>query len=263
MIDMISPSPPGNEAVVSTLWIPARGEHTCIKVDIAPQIGEISVGNNLAQENIAVFDSAGSSSHEPVELDTVVRNPYPSWKLIHLQVRGLPDGWFTVINHGWVWVPPRGQKPLKIVIWTIKDTPDERDQHQKVPVEAFVRIEGWTTQMHRLLPIGGLTAIVKANHKVDIKSIDVQASLEKPIVVDGSLIPPLANIPITIEVIDPEGKSHLLHTLTDDHGSFHTDRVLGREPYILQQPGKYTVQAFVTSGADAAETESKVISFKL
>jgi hypothetical protein len=122
------------------------GELTCIKVDIAAQIDEVSVGDNLAQENVAIFDSAGSSPHRPVEFDAAVRNPFPRWQLVFLQVRGLPAGWSAVVDYSWVRVAPHGERPLKVVVWTIKDTPEERKQHIKVPVQAFSRIEGWTSQ---------------------------------------------------------------------------------------------------------------------
>jgi hypothetical protein len=258
---MISPKPPGNEDIISALWIPSVGEHTCLKVEIAPQIGETSVGNNLAQENVFVFDSPSSSSHVPVEFDTVVRNPYPQWKLVYIQVHGLPDGWLTVVDHGWVWVPPRGEKPLKIIIWTIKDTSDAANR-PFIPDEAQVRIEGWTTQMHRLLPIGGLMAIVKANQKVNIDINTVQISVGMPLIVNGCLKPPLTNIPITVEVTDPEGNIDRLHVSSDNQGCFQTDHVLDREPHIVQLNGKYHIQVFVSGGGEAAETESEVMTFE-
>ena len=251
-----------DDAIVSTTWIPRVDEHTCLKVEIASQIGEVSVGNNLAQENVFVFDSSGASSHQPVEFDTVVRNPYPRWRLVHLQVRGLPPGWLAVVDHGWVWVPPHGEKPLRVVIWTIKGTTEEGTA-QRVPPVAEVRVEGWTTQMHRMLPIGGLLVIVKANRKVQI-DWDISApSSGMPLLITGCLEPPLADVPITIEVTDPQGKTHLLHTRTDGQGCFRTYRVLGREPYIPQQNGNYKVQVFVTAGGDAAEAESEVKCFTL
>jgi hypothetical protein len=260
-IDIISPKPPGNEVIRQALWMPDKGEHTCLKVEIAAQIGEVTVANNLAQENVFVFDSPSSSSHVPVEFDTVVRNPYPQWKLVYLQVHGLPDGWFAVIDHSWVWVGPRGEKALKVIIWTVKDTP-EAGNRPFILDQAHVRIEGWTTQMHRLLPIGGLMAIVKANHKVNIDLDIVQTSVGMPLIVNGCLKPPLANVPITVEVTDPEGKKDLLHVRSDNQGCFQTDRVLDREAHIVHLNGKYQVQVFVSGDGSAAETESDVMSFE-
>lgn len=260
-IDLISPKPPGNEVVRQALWVPDRGEHTCLKVEVTAQIGEVTVANNMAQENVFVFDSPSSSSHMPVEFDTFVRNPYPQWKLVYLQVHGLPDGWFAVIDHSWVWVSPRGEKALKVIIWTVKDTP-EAGNRPFIPDQARIRIEGWTTQMHRLLPIGGLMAIVKANHKVNIDLDIVQADVGLPLRVNGCLKPPLSKVPIAFEVTDPEGRRDLLHMLSDDQGCFQTDHVLGREAHIVQLNGKYQVQAFVSGGGSAAEIESEVVSFE-
>lgn len=247
-------------AVVSTTWIPREDEHTCLKVEIAAQIGEVSVGNNVAQENVFAFDSAASSSHQPVEFSAAVRNPYPRWRLVHLQVRGLPAGWSAVIDHGWVWVPPRGEKPLRVVIWTVRGTPDAGTA-QLVPPVAEVRVEGWTTQMHRMLPIGGLLVIIKANQKVEVDWEVVASPAGGPLVVSGCLRPPLADVPITVEVTDPGGNVRLLHTQTDGQGCFRTDRVRRRAPYVPQSDGDYQIQIFVTAGGEAAETESERRSF--
>jgi hypothetical protein len=104
---------------------------------------------------------------------------------------------------------------------------------------------------------------VSANRKVQIEWHIAQPSRAKPFIVTGCLVPPLANVPITIEVIDPQGKVHLLYTHTNANGCFQTDQVLGGEPYFPQQNGQYKVQVFVTAGGDAAEMESEISSVTL
>ena len=41
-------------------WVPVVDKHSCLKVFASPQLGEISGGNNSAQENIFEFQAAGS-----------------------------------------------------------------------------------------------------------------------------------------------------------------------------------------------------------
>ena len=42
-------------------WVPVVGKHTCLKVYASQQFGEISGGNNSAQENVFEFQAAGAS----------------------------------------------------------------------------------------------------------------------------------------------------------------------------------------------------------
>jgi CARDB protein len=150
--------------VVSFNWTPAVDKHTCISVAIYPQTGERSPKNNRAQENVAKFDSAGASSHEPVLLEAMVRSPFSVWRRVDLRVRGLPVGWHAVVDQAWAWLPPKGTAPVTGVIWT--DLNSSRARHDRIPSEAFARVEGWTDfATHRYLPIGGILAAVRGNKR--------------------------------------------------------------------------------------------------
>jgi hypothetical protein len=251
--------PPNGETIVDADWVPDRGEHTCLQVHIAPQIGEANTGNNKAQENVFTFDTAGASSHEPVELETVVRNPYTIWKLVHLVVRGLDDGWHALLDHAWVWVPPLGERPLRVVLWTVRGTSWAGDREREIPQVTTPQVEGWADRGdgHWLEPIGGITAIVKATRKVEVRW-EVEAAVEKPADVTGCLKPALADVPITVEVTAPDGKTELLHTHTDADGCFSTRRADGRQPFTPEADGEYCFQVFVSGGGDAAESETEV-----
>jgi hypothetical protein len=255
------PAVPGSgELVLSCDWKPSLGKHTCLKVAILPQVGEINVDNNLAQENVGTFDSAGSSSHEPVVLETAVRSPFTIWRKVDAVIRGLPPGWHAVVDHAWVWTAPKGSQPLQVVMWTDLDAPydftppDIRRKYKdewKIPPTALIRIEGWTTFDHRYLPIGGFLADIKANRKVEIDArVDVEGD---GVLVAGCLKPPLSDVPITIEVTDANGKPTYLYTSTDRRGCFDVSK---REEARLG-PGRYEVQVFVTAGGDAAETAAE------
>lgn len=249
------PAVPGSgEHLIQVRWQPAADTHSCIKVSVMPQIGEIATDNNAAQENVFKFDTAGSSSHDPVLIDAVVRSPFSIAKRIDLVARGLPYGWHVVVDHSWVWTGPKGERAVRAVIWTDLNapysfTPSDKRRHERIEPEALARIEGWTTFDHRYIPIGGLLADVKATRKVRF-NWEVSGSRRGGIVGQGCLQPGLPQVPITVEVTGRDGKSVLVHAVTDAQGCIQLQADLGLPP------GDYSVQAFVTAGGGAAETET-------
>ncbi|MGH3453907.1 MAG: IPT/TIG domain-containing protein [Nocardioidaceae bacterium] len=263
VVPRYDPAVPGSgEVLVSCDWKPSVGEHSCLKVAVLPQSGEIDVDNNSAQENVFTFDSAGSSSHDPVELTTNVRSPLTVWRKIDAVVKGLPPGWHAVVNHAWVWTAPKGTHTLEVVMWTDLHAPYDftpadirrklKDEW-KVPDRALIRLEGWTTFDHRYLPIGGVLADIKANRKVDI-GVDVEVS-GNHVVVQGCLRPPVRNVPITVEITDEDGKTTYLYSITDERGCFD----LSKDEQARLAPGRYELQVFTTAGGDAAEASSEAL----
>lgn len=259
------PAVPGSgEHVASARWQPQEDKHSCIKVAIFPQLGEIETNNNVTQENVFTFDSGGASSHDPVVIEAAVRSPFTIYKRVDLLVRGLPYGWHAVVDHNWVWTGPKGERAVRAVVWTDLHAPYDftplslrRDQHIEA-TEALARIEGWTTFDDRYLPIGGLLADVKANRKVRM-SWEVAGSPRGGIVGTVCLSPALADVPITIELTDRLGQPTIVHFVTGANGCADLDpaRDLGLSD------GDYTVQAFVTAGGGAAETETEPRSVRI
>ncbi|WP_411139368.1 IPT/TIG domain-containing protein [Streptomyces sp. C10] len=245
------PAVPGSgEAIVEHDWIPERTAHTCIKVAVLPQTGEIEVNNNLAQENVAVFDSAASSSHQPVVLEAEVRSPFSVWRRVDLVVRGLPQGWHAAVDKSWCWLSPRGVAPLRAVVWTDAGTP--AGGTQRIPPLALARVEGWTDFDHRYLPIGGILAAVKAVQRVEpICAVAVEGNR---LTARGCLKPPLNGVPVTVEIVDAEGHAQHFLLSTDERGCFDL-----AEQKVLLRRGRHRVQVHVTAGGAAAETSCEPI----
>ena len=234
------------EALVEFAWSPEVDKHTCLSVAVMPKAGEIEPRNNRGQENVARFDSPGSSSHEPAILEAEVRSPFSEWRKVDLEVRGLPDGWHAVVDRAWVWVPPKGAVPVTAVIWTDVDSP--RDERQELPREAFPSIEGWTDFDHRYLPIGGILAPVRANRRTRI--VTEWSAGQGVITVYGWLIPKIAGVPATLEITDPVGAVQLWPMGdTDVEGQVVIN--------VPADPGTYRVQVFTASTPEAAEAESE------
>jgi len=251
------PSIPANGTfIVNHSWVPTVGQHSCLRVEIMPQPNNESiVGNNMAQENVFTFDSAGGSSHQPVVVEAAVRSPFMVWKRVDLFANGLPDGWHAVVDHAWMWLPPKGSRPVRAVIWTDLNTP--RGGDRKIPPLAEVSIEGWTDFDHPYLPIGGVLARVKATKRV-LPQCDVQV-LAGELIVRGCIKPPLAGVPITIEIVDANGARRYLHLATDESGCFTLSPMPEGRGGVRLGRGTYTVQVFVTAGGEAAETECEPV----
>jgi hypothetical protein len=240
----------GKHVIVPFDWTPEADKHTCLKVAIFPQHGERDQEDNSAQENVFLFDSAGSSSHEPVIVRAMVRSPFTVWRFVDLVVRGLPDGWHATVDKRWVWVPPKGEVPVTAVIWTDKDSPRASPDGQKrIAGEARVKIEGWTTfGNHRYVPIGGILAAVKANARAQLK-VSAHPVQSSAIRVSVQIIPVADKVPGAVEVRDvSNGRTRLVNYQTRPDGTANVTVDSGR--------GKFEVQGFSASTAEVAEAES-------
>jgi hypothetical protein len=242
--------PGRGERIVEFTWKPEADKHTCLMVKVMPQQGEIETQNNFAQENVAEFDSAASSSHQPVLLDAEVRSPFSVWKKVDLLVKDLPVGWHAVVDRAWVWVEGKGSRPIRVVMWTDLNT--LVGEGKQIPKEAFPRVEGWTDLQHRYIPIGGILAPVRAVKKVRFgwEVTHVQGRIH----VIGVLSPPVPKVTIAIEVTDEHGGARLFHVDTDATGHFE---LKPQDQPVPWPKGTYFVQLFVAAGAEAAETVSE------
>ncbi|KAH7152846.1 hypothetical protein EDB81DRAFT_868131 [Dactylonectria macrodidyma] len=251
--------PAGGNEVVGFDWMPAVGEHTCLRVAVFPQPGEVvTKGNNVAQENVFRFDSPGASSHEPVVVDTMVRSPFTVWRRVDMAVRGLPLGWHAAVDRRWVWVPPLGEVPVRAVIWTDKNSPrgpdKDKDKDKEIPAEAQVRVEGWTHfALHQYRPIGGILVAVRANAR---PALEVAAKPEgsKGIRVWVRVRPgTAAPVPGAVEVkkADESNKGQIVNFRTNSDG--------GADFWVDAEPGKYSVTVFTASTPEVAEAESEEI----
>jgi hypothetical protein len=120
----------------------------------------LRVPGDRGQENVAVFDSASGSSHEPVILEARVRNPFTIGKRVDLLVRHLPARWHAVIDRSHVWLGGKGSAPVRAVIWTDLWTSGlEAEEGERL---AKPTVEGWTFDDHHHRPIGGILAPVRA-----------------------------------------------------------------------------------------------------
>lgn len=245
------PAIPANADVVAEFeWVPDSDKHTCISVAVMPKFGEIEPRNNRAQENVARFDSPGSSSHEPVILDAEIRSPFSVARKVDLRVAGLPKGWHAVVEPAWAWLEPKGAAPVRAVIWTVLHAPGT--EHTDVPDEAFPKVEGWTDHHHRYMPIGGILAPVRANRRPKINwELGVNGH---EVAVFGN-VAPAARVPFVVEVTDERGGVERFGGRTLANGTIQLRFNL--------VDGRYALQAFTASTRALAEGESDVKTLEL
>lgn len=248
---------PGEVRVIEAArkWRPAVGEHTCVKVLVEPMTGEVTFDNNEAQENFNEFEAEGSSPHRAVEMTVLARNPYDRPITMDLQARNVPEDWFVALEHGSVWLPAKGSREVRAVVWTDRIPEWHQDgRHDESPRKAAISLEGWVDRpFDRLIPVGGVTALVKGVRKVEI-TVEVRQKEPKRgenLSVFGRVTPTVAGAPIALHLVDPDGELHVERTVTDASGSFH--HVFATP---LHRPGPWRLSAHVLGGSLAGEADS-------
>ena len=262
LFDVVNvPLIPADDSVIvaSKDWVPAVGEHTCLRVIISPQNGEVTFENNEAQENIFDFDTAAASPYEPVEFDVNLRNPYTIPVSADLRVRGLPEEWFVALDKASVHLRPGEVVPLHIVIWTDR-LPEWLGQDRKLPRSVNIKIEAWADVLWEYwFPIGGVQARCHAVRKVDLDAGVTLVQAKRGgwnIVVAGGVFPSVNEpIPMAIHVTDPDGTLHTEPFKTNAAGdiSYTTNTA-------FTKPGEHKVRLQVLGGSLAAETEGPGMS---
>jgi hypothetical protein len=256
-------------------WVPVVGKHTCLKVFASQQLGEISGGNNGAQENVFDFQAAGSSPADPLFIKTAIRNPLDERAPIHVSLRGLPLGWAAQIPNAWIWLDGRAEKEVDVMIWPIADVNVYKFGHNKegrFPGLAPVRVAGFVERSYgeetqitrtvagsRFYPIGGTFYRVGVRKSAKIRIEVSDKERKKEVIVQGSVGPARAGQRILVDVLLPDGKTHQsAETTTKATGQFQAQVVLLDENRKLQ-PGPYRVQAFIFHASELADTGSNVI----
>ncbi len=237
-------------------WRPAVGEHTCVKVEIHAQTGEITFGNNRAQENFSEFETGAASPYAPVEFDFLARNPYEAPVVMDLRARDVPTDWFVALDQGSVWLPPLGEKKVHALIWTDRAAEWSQEDQRKAPRKVLINIEGWADRWgDQVFAVGGITAFVQAVRQVRIEiEPRPQGNLRQPFFVAGRVVPAAGINPIAIHIIDPDGNFITERTITDGAGRFTY-----QTRYLAKVRGIYRVQAFVLGGSLAGQAESDVL----
>lgn len=271
-VQTIASIPPSGFVDVFQNWVPIANQHTCLKAFISSQNGEISPGNNSAQENIASFQAAGASPVEPIFIRTAIRNPLDDRAAVHVALRGVPRGWAAQIPHAWVWLNGREEKLIDVLVWPVVDVNEYRfgSSEGKLPGMAPIQLVGYverdyqeitqstgTVAGSRFFNIGAVFYPVDVRRKatIDIKGLDPG---DKVVFVNGYVAPPHRDQRVLLDVTLPDGKTHnTLETKTGASGGFNAPvGLLDRAGNL--QPGTYRIQASIFSADDLEDATSGV-----
>ena len=265
----------GSSEAVYTSWFPVEGEHTCLKVATETQIGETDVDDNDAQENVFDFDTSGSSPHQPIYFETRVQNPLSEWALIHLLPRGVRPGWECTVEHGWLWLPPLGEKRMRVALFTdlgrasaLSRTGKRYGDRLKVDPEITFRLQGavyrWygegknlAEEAEHLSAIGGIQVKARARRLATLSlEADRSAAERGFLAVRGKIDPPVANVAITLEITRAKGRHRVVPLRTDATGRFEYD---SRRYEHHVSPGEHVLQAFVIRDAVVGGVRSEQV----
>jgi hypothetical protein len=276
---------PNNGTTVSRVnWVPLVGEHTCLKVAISQQLGEVSGGNNSAQENVFEFEPAASSTPEPVVMTVAVRNPLKERAMILISLEGAPRDYFVYFPHRWLWLEPLGERKLDLIIVPMIDIQDMRYKL------ARIRLYGQVPRVYRELlditgvpaswmaPIGGILANVRPKLRGDVW-IDDDVKVDEnqgqgQVTVHGKVKPAIEGQKVTVYVTQPDQDKKALDAYSDPRGNFQATFQMGRprRPYLKDkvqpiylsgQPGYYGIQAHILAASQLAPADSNVVWIKI
>jgi len=283
---------------VQVNWTPVVGQHTCLKLYASQQLGEISGGNNFAQENVFSFEAPSSSPPVPVTIPTAIRNPLEERALIRLAVKGVPRGWRVHFPHEWVWLDAKAEKQFDMTVVPMFDFDDIQPSathanERKVYQTARVRLEGMVPRSYdtkltpydepagsRSYPIGGVQGNVSVKKKTRIwleEGVKQRERHEEPkeqmIAVHGGIGQPFDKQRIRVTCTDPKGRNRIMNVFTDPAGQFEARFDLTMEPSLESSrrlwkearelvKGTYRVQASIASASLAAEADSNEVFVK-
>lgn len=267
---------------VNVNWVPVVGEHTCLKVYAEQQLGEITGGDNWAQENVFQFEAPAHSIPAPVSVPVAIRNPLKQRTIVLINIKGVPLGFTAHFPHAWVWMNPLEERQLAL---TIIPTLDYSAYRKNEILHANVQVIGEIPHSYQeLIPpgvfpasivraIGGITARVIPKQSVTVKlGIDEERSKGRLIALVGTISPALTGEKLRVDLIDPDDRLWVLETTTNSQGQFHSLFNLTRLPSIESkyhehedekiESGVYTAQALIINSPNAAQTESNIVYIK-
>ncbi|MBI2884127.1 MAG: hypothetical protein HYY11_09550 [Candidatus Methylomirabilis oxyfera] len=246
------------------------GEHTCLKVAISPQLGEVTTGNNSAQENVFTFQPAAGSVPEPVVMTVAVRNPLEERSLVMISLQGVPYGYYVYFPHRWLWLDGLAERKLDLLIIPLIDIREMKQRKADVRLFGRVpRVYSETVDMTGypaswMAPIGGILANVTPKHRSEIKLDDkVRPEKENHVRVAGRVAPNIKDQQLRLDMTRPDGSLVAVPSKTDENGRFTAVFDLtpkSKKPGIRRIKGRtYAFQAHIINAAQLAPADSNII----
>lgn len=208
-----------------TIWVPLVGRHTCLKVFIGEQLGEVSYANNNAQENVSQFEAPSSSRPDAVTTTLAVRNPRNEDTTILLSLDGVPDGWVAGISHSWVRLSPLGETTIELHAIPLWDF--EMYYRREAPRTAPLRVSGYVPRSYRvdplasshMMPIGGVMNEVTVKKRAEIELVE-EGSGRDELVFYGRISPAFRDQRLRVSLTEQSGNPRHVMVTTGSDGGF-------------------------------------------
>jgi M6 family metalloprotease-like protein len=253
-------------------WVPVVGEHTCLKVAISQQLGEVTGGNNQAQENVFEFEPAASSVPEPVSMTVAVRNPLEERALVKIALEGVPDGYYVYFPHRWLWLDGLAERKLDLLVVPFRDI--RENKHRTADVRLYGRVPRVYEEELDITgnpgswfaPIGGILARVTPKPKGQVRlDRDLKHKDGETVTVTGRVEPRIEKQQVRVDMTRPDGAVEVVAVMTDVDGRFGaTFSLLGpkakskrKKPQV--EPGVYAFQAHIMGATRIAPADSNVV----
>ncbi len=261
-------------------WVPVVGEHTCLQLVAGNLPGEISFGNNKAQENVFEFEAPADSPPDPVRIPLAIRNPRDEDAILLVRVVGVPEGWIVQLPHHWVYLPPLGETELEAIVIGTRDIKeyDRQEFHTLnlvidgvVPREYTEQVDGFDPAS-RMLAIGGFVAQVTPKYRGAIELRENQEYSKNPetIGLRGTITPAESGQSVQVVLTDPHDRLRVENVTTVAGGDFSVtfdlthapteDPVEGKPgPEETPVTGEYKARAYIVNAAAVSEAESNEV----
>jgi hypothetical protein len=270
--------PHGDAREAQVIWVPAVGEHTCLKIYVEPQAGEVNAGgNNSAQENVFNFEAAASSIPDPLVIPVAVRNPLKERTIALISVRNVPRGFIAHFPNAWVWLDPLQERRVALTVIPTRDYSDYKKM--EIP-HANIKVDGWIPRSYKkvessvypascFMPMGGILTQVTPKRKVDMRIWEDKEKYQPYVAaVRGELNPAMSGEKVIVDLKDPIGRRRVVQVTTDGSGRFAAIFNLKQKPSLEAEPkfeeeepllGVYMACAFIVNSPHAAQAESNVV----
>ncbi len=283
---------------VMTNWVPVVGQHTCLRAFASQQLGEVSGGNNWAQENVFDFE-APASIPEPQIIQIAVRNPRKEKSLVYVTLKNVPYGYVVQFPHQWLMMDALEERALEMVVvphLDISAYENADKQEGRTRRAAEVRVTGYVPREYvdeqtagqivgsTMAHIGGIMARVTPKHHANI---ELAPNREYPpanpyLGVVGAVVPARENEKVTVYLTDPDDCQWVIERATGPQGGFSAVFDLTTPPTLDTLPwqktpdgmperpagvykplsGTYKAQAFLINSPNLAQAESAIVEIE-
>jgi hypothetical protein len=238
------------------LWRPTTSAHTCVKAEVEESQVFIDQSLKLAQENIAVFETARTSPWKPVNVKAQVHNPYSKPITVTLNVSDVPEDWAIQLDSSTLELPSEGNADINLQIFP-GGPPDGNDEISEKYKPGFIgkpKIEAWVPYEDTFILLGGIEAWV---HLVDKSTINIDEVTVKDqfVAVNGSVSSDQEGLMTAIEIRQGK-KANIFYATIDAKGRFIAE-------FKPPSTGLWTAQAFFDGNDTLASSESQEYEFEV